>query len=145
MYKHVLIPTDGSELSERAARSAVNFAKSVNARLTALHTTPIFHPTDLSGHAVYTHVVEHNELSEQNAQRVLKAVEQMAREADVTIDTVHRVTDNPWEAIVNVAQEHGCDLIFMASHGRRGINALLMGSETNKVLIHTKIPVLVCR
>ena len=85
------------------------------------------------------------ELSEQNAQRVLKAVEQMAREADVTIDTVHRVTDNPWEAIVNVAQEHGCDLIFMASHGRRGINALLMGSETNKVLIHTKIPVLVCR
>ena len=55
------------------------------------------------------------------------------------------VTDNPWEAIVNVAQEHGCDLIFMASHGRRGINALLMGSETNKVLIHTKIPVLVCR
>ena len=145
MYKHVLIPTDGSELSEGAARSAVNFAKSVNARLTALHTTPIFHPTDLSGHAAYTHVVEHKELSEQNAQRVLKAVEQMAREAGVTIDTVHRVTDNPWEAIVNVAQEQGCDLIFMASHGRRGINALLMGSETNKVLIHTKIPVLVCR
>ena len=145
MYKHILIPTDGSELSERAARSAVDLAKSIDARLTALHTTPMFAQTELGAHAVYTRVLEHKEQSEQTAQQVLNAIVQMARAVNVSVNTVHRVTDNPWEAIVNVAQELGCDLIFMASHGRRGISAFLMGSETNKVLIHTKIPVLVWR
>ena len=145
MYKHILIPTDGSELSERAARSAVDLAKSIDARLTALHTTPMFAQTEIGAHAVYTRVLEHKEQSEQTAQQVLSAIVQMAHAVNVSVNTVHRVTDNPWEAIVNVAQELGCDLIFMASHGRRGISAFLMGSETNKVLIHTKIPVLVWR
>lgn len=89
--------------------------------------------------------MEHKEQSEKHAQQLLDAIERIARDADVAVNAVHRVSDNPWEVIIGVAQEFGCDLIFMASHGRRGINALLMGSETNKVLIHTKIPVLVWR
>lgn len=145
MYKHILLPTDGSELSERAVREGVNFAKSIKARLTALHTTPFFHAGQLSGRAAYDRVVEHKEQSEKHAQQLLDAIERIARDADVAVNAVHRVSDNPWEVIIGVAQEFGCDLIFMASHGRRGINALLMGSETNKVLIHTKIPVLVWR
>jgi len=145
MYKHILLPTDGSELSERAAREGVRFAKSINARITALHTTPVFNAPELSGHAVYDRILEHKELSNQKAQEALSAVERIARDADVAFTAVHRVSDNPWEVIISVAQEQGCDLIFMASHGRRGINALLMGSETNKVLIHSKAPVLVCR
>jgi nucleotide-binding universal stress UspA family protein len=69
----------------------------------------------------------------------------MAREAGVVYGAVHRVADSPWQVIIDVAAERGCDLIFMASHGRRGVSALLIGSETNKVLTHTKIPVLVWR
>lgn len=145
MYKHILLPTDGSELSERAAREAVIFAKSINAHLTALHTTPVFSGTQLGGHSMYERVLEYKERSERAAQQALNAIEQIGRAVEVTVNTVHRASDNPWEVIIAVAQGLGCDLIFMASHGRRGINALLMGSETSKVLIHTKIPVLVWR
>ena len=145
MYKHILLSADGSELSERAARDGVRFAKSINARLTALHTTPVFYPTETGAHAAYEHALEHERLSNHNAQQVLDAIERMARDADVAFDAVHRVSDSPWEVIINVAEERGCDLIFMASHGRRGISALLMGSETNKVLTHSKIPALIWR
>lgn len=145
MYKHILLPTDGSELSERGAQEAVYFAKSINARLTAVHTTPVFYPTELGGHAVYTRVLEHEEQSKKSAQQALSAIEKLARDAGVAVTAVHRMSDHPWEVIIAVAQELECDLIFMASHGRRGINALLMGSETSKVLVHTKIPVLVWR
>jgi nucleotide-binding universal stress UspA family protein len=69
----------------------------------------------------------------------------MAHEAGVVCSAMHRVTDSPWEVIINLAAERGCDLIFMASHGRRGVSTLLIGSETNKVLTHTKIPVIVWR
>ena len=145
MYKHILLPTDGSELSERAAREGVRFAKSIGARLTALHTTPLFHPTEMEGRMAPVHAEEHEELSKKNAQRALGAIEQMARDADVAVDALHRVSDDPWEVIIGVAEERGCDLIFMASHGRRGISALLIGSETTKVLTHSKIPLLVWR
>lgn len=145
MYKNILIPTDGSDLSKAAARDGVRLAKSIGARVTTLHTTPKFYAGELVGHAVYDRAVEFQDQSTINAQNALSEVEQMAREAAVEVSTVHQVTDNPWEAIVTAAQKNDCDLIFMASHGRRGISALLMGSETNKVLIHTKIPVLVWR
>lgn len=145
MYKHILIPTDGSELSERAAGDGVRLAKSINAQITALHTTPVFYAPELSGHAVYDRILEHKELSNEKAQQALSAVERIARDTDVAFTAVHRVSDDPWEVIVSVAEERGCDLIFMASHGRRGISALLIGSETTKVLTHSKIPLLVWR
>ncbi len=145
MYKHVLLPTDGSELSERAAQDGVRFAKSIGAKLTALHTTPLFYPTEFQTRSAPEHAEEHEKQSKKDAQRVLNIIERMARDADVAYTAVHRMSERPWEEIINVAAEHGCDVIFMASHGRRGVSALLIGSETNKVLTHSKIPVLVWR
>jgi len=153
MYQHVLLPTDGSELSEQAARDGVRYAKSLGAQLTALHTTPLYYPPVLpthtaSAHAGHEYAVrahEYEEQSKESATRALEPIGQMAREAGVVYGAVHRVADSPWQAIIEVAAERGCDLIFMASHGRRGVSALLIGSETNKVLTHTKIPVLVWR
>lgn len=153
MFKHVLLPTDGSELSERAARDGLRFAKSISAQVTGLHITPLFYPSELQAYAAPAIAAreydararEHEEFSKENAARALEPIERMALEAGVVCSTVHRVADSPWEVIINVAAERGCDVIFMASHGRRGVSALLIGSETNKVLTHTKIPVLVWR
>ncbi len=149
MYQHILLPSDGSELSERAARDGVRFAKSLGAQLTVLHTTPLFYPSQLpapaTGDEYAAHAREYEESAEKNAAQALDPIERMAREAGVVCTAMHRVTDSPWEVIINVAEERGCDLIFMASHGRRGVSALLIGSETNKVLTHSKIPVLVWR
>ena len=145
MYKHILLPTDGSELSAMAVRAGVEFAKEIGARVTALHVTPPFHPTEMTPSAYTAHVQEHDAKTKESAQRALGAVTDTARAAGVPCATVHRVSHSPYEAIIAVAAEAGCDLIFMASHGRRGVAALLLGSETNKVLTHSKIPVLVTR
>jgi len=145
MYKHILLPSDGSELSGQAVREGIRFAKLVGARLTALHTTPQFYPSQMAAHAIVERAREHDARSKDSAKHALDPIEQAAREADVACTVVHRVSDSPWEEIIKVAVERGCDLIFMASHGRRGVSALLLGSETNKVLTHSKIPVLVTR
>ncbi|MGH8702975.1 MAG: universal stress protein [Burkholderiales bacterium] len=145
MYKHILLPTDGSELSERAIREGIRFAKFIGARLTALHTTPQFYPTQMPAHSILERSREHDARSKESARHALDPIEQAAREADVACTVLHRVSDSPWEEISKVAIERGCDLILMASHGRRGVSALLLGSETNKVLTHSKIPVLVTR
>jgi len=145
MYKHILLPTDGSELSATAVRAGVKFAKEVGARVTALHVTAPFHPTELTPAALTGHMQEHDARAKESAQQTLGAVMEMARAAGVPCATAHRVSNSPYEAIIALAGEAGCDLIFMASHGRRGMAALLLGSETNKVLTHSKIPVLVTR
>jgi len=146
MYKHILLPTDGSALSERAVHEGLRFAKLIGASATAVHTTPQFYPPQMAGHAlIQKSAREHEERSQEDAKHALDAVERAAREADVSCTVLHRVSDSPWDEIIKVAAERGCDLIFMASHGRRGVSALLLGSETNKVLTHSKIPVLVTR
>jgi len=145
MYKHILLPTDGSELSATAIRDGVKFAREIGARVTALHVTEPFLPTDLTPSALTAHMQEHDAKSKESAQRALGAVTEAARAAGVACATVHRVSRSPYEAIIALAGEAECDLIFMASHGRRGVAALLLGSETNKVLTHSKIPVLVTR
>ena len=145
MYKHILLPTDGSELSERAAQAGVRLAKSIGAQITAVHATPLFYPSELHARTAPQDALEHEKLSKDNARRALDAIERIARDADVAFTAVHRASERPWEVIIDVAHERGCDLIFMASHGRRGISALLIGSETNKVLTHSKLPVLVSR
>lgn len=145
MYKHLLLPTDGSELSERAAQDGVRLAKSIGAQITALHVTPLFYPSELQARTAPQDALEHEKLSKENARRALDAMERIARDAGVTFTAVHRASERPWEVIIDVAHERDCDLIVMASHGRRGISALLIGSETNKVLTHTKIPVIVWR
>jgi nucleotide-binding universal stress UspA family protein len=145
MYKHILLPTDGSELSATAVRDGVKFAKEIGARVTALHVTPRFHPTELTPSAFSAHVHEHDAKAKESAERALGQVAEVARAAGVPCTTVHRESNNPFEVIIDLAIEAGCDLIFMASHGRRGVAALILGSETNKVLTHSRIPVLVTR
>lgn len=145
MYKHILLPTDGSQLSATAVREGVKFAKEIGARVTALHVTAPFHPTELTPSAFTAHVQEHGAQAKESAQRALGEVTEVARAAGVPCTTVHRESLSPYEAIIALASEAGCDLIFMASHGRRGVAALLLGSETNKVLTHSKVPVLVTR
>ena len=145
MYRHILLPTDGSELSATAVRDGVRFAKEIGARVTALHVTPPFHPTELTPSVFTAHLEEHEARAKASARRALDDVTAVAGAAGVACTTLHRESLSPYEAIIAVAGEAGCDLIFMASHGRRGVAALLLGSETSKVLTHSKIPVLVTR
>ena len=145
MYKHILLPTDGSELSAQAVREGIRFAKSIGARVTALHVTPIFYPMGLNAGAFGAQAAEHAAHSKESTRQALEMVERAGREAGVQCAVVQRESDTPWDAIIKTATGENCDLIFMASHGRRGAAALLLGSETNKVLTHSKIPVLVTR
>ena len=110
-----------------------------------MHTRPQFYPSQMLASEIIERAREYENQTKEEAARVLGAVEETAREAGVACNALHRASDNPWEEIIKVATEQGCDLICMASHGRHGLNALLLGSETTKVLTHSKIPVLVCR
>jgi nucleotide-binding universal stress UspA family protein len=145
MYKHILLPTDGSDLSATAVRDGIKFAKEAGARVTALHVTPPFHPSEITPSALNAHLAEHEARVKESARRALAVATEAAAAAGVPCATVHRMSHSPYEEIIKVAAEAGCDLIFMASHGRRGVAALLLGSETNKVLTHSKVPVLVTR
>jgi nucleotide-binding universal stress UspA family protein len=145
MFKHLLLPTDGSPLSETAVRMGIRFAKKMDAKVTGFHVMPKFR--------VFTYRAEVLEATESefisdaklHAQRYLAVIEEAAKAADVTCSTVCASSDYPYEAIIEVAEREGCDLIMMASHGRSGIKGLLLGSETHKVLTHCRIPVLVYR
>jgi nucleotide-binding universal stress UspA family protein len=145
MYKNILIPTDGSELCQRAVEQGVALAKLVGAKVVGvtvtfpLHTgTPkMFIPASLSG-------VIHGE-TVKAADEKLAAIERVAKAAGVPVETVRPSHDHPWEAIIETARAKGCDLIVMASHGRSGVSAMVLGSETQKVLTHSKVPVLVVR
>ncbi len=147
MFKHILVPTDGSELSQETARRAVSFAKEAGARITAFYAKPEYPVTYYGEGALIdpTTPEKFAEMAEQQAQQTLDFVIDLCRNAGVMVDTLAITSDVPYQAIIDGATQVGCDLIFMASHGRRGFTALLLGSETNKVLTHSKIPVLVYR
>ena len=148
MYRHILIPTDGSELARRAVQHGLSLAKAVGAKVTALtvegsfdvYTVPASRVYEMSGA-----FAEHAERAKAHAEKILKGVAEAAQLAGVVCETVQIEEDHPYEAIIDAAQQRGCDLIVMASHGRKGISGLIIGSETNKVLTHSKTPVLVCR
>jgi nucleotide-binding universal stress UspA family protein len=145
MYKHILLPTDGSELSARAIDSGVGLAKSLGARLTALNITPPYYPEGENPSGFAQQSRAHAERWEAVARQALDYAARKAREGGVACAAVHRVGDAPWEEIIKAAADEGCDLILMASHGRRGVAALVLGSETHKVLTHSTTPVLVVR
>lgn len=147
MFKHILVPTDGSELSQETAKRAVVFAKEANAQITAFYAKPEYPVTYYGEGALIdpTTPEKFAELAEKQAQEFLGKVEALCKEAGVGCTSVAVTSDIPYEAIIDTAKEKGCDLIFMASHGRKGITGLLLGSETNKVLTHSTIPVLVYR
>jgi nucleotide-binding universal stress UspA family protein len=147
MFKHFLIPTDGSQLSLQSAKHAVALAKEVGAKVTFFFAKPDY-PVAFYGEGALidpTTPEKFGEMADRQAAEILARVEVLAREAGVLFASVAEVSDLPYESIIRAAEGAGCDLIFMASHGRRGISGLLLGSETQKVLTHSRIPVLVYR
>ena len=145
MYAHLCVPTDGSELSDRAAEQALALAQSLRARVTALRVTMPYHAFAITPEQLMVGVVDYNRVMQDAAQAQLEAVRAKAKALGVECDALVVEDESPYRAIIAVARERGCDLIAMASHGRRGIDALVLGSETVKVLTHSTIPVLVFR
>lgn len=147
MFKHILVPTDGSQLSSDTANRAIAFARETGAKVTFFFAKPDY-PVAFYGEGALidpTTPDKFAEMAEQQAKEILATHEAAAKAAGVNCATTSAVSDIPYEAIIAAAEESGADLIFMASHGRRGISGLLLGSETQKVLTHSKIPVLVYR
>lgn len=147
MFKHLLVPTDGSELSESTVRRAISFAKDAGAKITFFYAQPDF-PMPIYGEGALidpTTPEQFARASALEAEEILSRAKVAAEAEGVTVATDTTVNEVPYEAIIDAAGRHGCDLIFMASHGRRGIASLLLGSETNKVLTHSTVPVLVYR
>jgi nucleotide-binding universal stress UspA family protein len=138
MFKHLLIPTDGSELSNVAVVNGVRFAKEIGAKITGLTVTP-------EGMQIADTRERYDRDIEQVAHHHLATLKQAAEQVGVPCELVHASSDHPYEEIVKTAEHQDCDVIFLASHGRRGVRAVIMGSETTKVLTHTKIPVVVYR
>jgi len=145
MYKHILIPTDGSELSDIAVREGLAFAKSIGAKATLFTASPTYHVFALDPVSVSDTEQSYKSDAENLAAGRLKAGQEIARQNGVSVDTEHTFGDYPHEEILACANRKPCDLIFMASHGRKGVAGLLLGSETHKVLTHSKIPVMVYR
>lgn len=145
MFKHILIPTDGSELSERAVLAGASLAKEVGAQVTGITALPEFRTFTLDSDMIETTEDEYLAASEERGAKFLATIVDAARTAGVPCATVLARSDRPWEAILQTARERGCDLIVMASHGRHGIGSVLLGSETQKVLVQSAIPVLVYR
>lgn len=145
MFKHILIPTDGSELSHAAAEKAVALAKLTGAQLTAFHVAPAYHFELREGQIPHDFKAP-SEYAAEVAKQVrlhLDDVKQLASAAGVACDAHYAMSDYPADAIVEAVEKYGCDAVVMGSHGRKGINKLLLGSETEKVLVGTKVPVVV--
>jgi nucleotide-binding universal stress UspA family protein len=145
MYKNILLPVDGSEFAMGSVPYALRFAKAVGARITAIHVTAPYETVAVGELASFLVADEYVKRAEANAAAVLDRVKRAAQEAGVPVKTYQVEHAHPWEAIIQTASDEACDLILMASHGRRGIVGVLLGSETKKVLTHTAIPVLVWR
>lgn len=148
MFKHILLPTDGTELSERAVKKGIEFAKSIGAHVTGFYVLQEYSPilaTEGFGYVDPATVDLFEKNAEVYARNCLSFIEKHAQTAGVDCDCSFESGLQVYDAIIRAAQEKGCDLIWMASHGRRGITGLLVGSETSKVLTHSTIPVLVFR
>ena len=146
MFQHLLLPTDGSQLSRETAARAVSFAKVGNVRITALYAKVVGHPADDYIDLAHPAAVERLlARSEEKAKEYLGYIKKLCKNAGVECATLAVVSDTPWEAIVKVAEDNDCDLIFMAKHSRGGLSSLLVGSQTYRVLTHSSVPVLVFR
>jgi len=145
MFTSILLPTDGSELSERAVLAGIDLARENGAAVVALHVTPAFHLLTTRADMLEDTPEEFAARSARQARRILDGVAEAAGAVGVRCSTEHAVSDDPYEAIIASARRNVCDLIVMAAHGRRGLKGLLLGSETQKVLVHSGIPVLVFR
>ena len=147
MFKNILVPTDGSKLSMKAVDKAIELAKSTGATLTVLNVLApyLMMPTG-DGYVIEPiSGVAWDKVMKQNADAILAVVERRAAAKKFSVQLMTVSNGQPFDGIIAVAKKRKCDLIVMASHGRRGLTALLLGSETTKVLTHSTIPVLVCR
>lgn len=145
MYRHLLVPIDGTDLSTQLVGQSVEFARTLRARVTFFHAMPD-HSASLRGEAEVvwsTSPGEHFYAFEGRARELLAKAESAARALGVPCSSASAVSDKPYEAILAAAREAGCDLIYMASHGRRSNIGMMLGSQTLKVLLQTEIPVLV--
>ena len=146
MYQHILIPTDGSEVAERAVTHGLSLAKFVGAKITVIiveERLGVLGVSGLAQHGAFSELTKLEEQIKKDATSVLDRVANAAKQAGVPCDTIQVEGVQPYEAIVATATDRGCDLIVMASHGRSGLSAVVLGSVTNKVLTYTKVPVLV--
>jgi nucleotide-binding universal stress UspA family protein len=142
MFKKLLVPTDGSQPAVAAAGKAVALAHETGARIVGLSVKPRFHPFTLRPEQVEDTRGDSWDV-DLHAKDHLAALERLATAAGVPFEPVVMTGDRPWEAIVETARTHGCDLVVMGSHGRSGLGSLLLGSQTQHVLAHGKVPVLV--
>jgi nucleotide-binding universal stress UspA family protein len=145
MYRHILIPTDGSELSGKAIQHGIALAKSVGAKVTGITVTVPFHIFATDPDTLTDTPASYRTRVAAAAAKYLEQTKNVAAAAGITCDARPVEHEHPYQAIIDTAKDNGCDLIVMASHGRRGLSALVLGSETVKVLTHSTIPVLVCR
>jgi len=145
MYTHILVPTDGSELADKAIDQGIGLAKLTGAKLTVLRVTAPPAPIVVEGVVVGYPQEEVQAKVKERVEAHLKSLEAKAKAAGITASHMQMQGEQPWKAIVDAAKAHNVSLIVMSSHGRRGLSALVIGSETQKVLTHTDIPVLVVR
>lgn len=144
MFRKILVPTDGSELSVKAIRGAVEIAKKLGAKVVGMTAIEPYSYSSMSEYRPESFEAFETR-TETIAKERLRQVESIAKAAEVDYETSVSKSFSPYEAIIEAATEMGCDAIFMASHGRRGLNAVLLGSETQKVLTHSSLPVMVYR
>jgi nucleotide-binding universal stress UspA family protein len=145
MYKSILIPTDGSQLAEKAVEHGIRLAESIGAKVTVMTVTVPFHIFTTDTQMIEDTEEEYRMRIRRHAGKILGAAAERARAAGLACDTAQLEHEHPYEAIIDTARSKGCDLIVMASHGRRGFSAIVLGSVTLKVLTHSRIPVLVHR
>lgn len=144
MYKRILVPTDGSERSVKAVEGAARFAKPLGATLVIMTVVEPYSYTNLAEYRPES-IEQYDERVTAEAEERLAEAKRVADAAGVENKTVMVKSFSPAEAIIEQAEKNGCDIIFMASHGRKGIAAVLLGSETQKVLTHSRFPVMVYR
>jgi nucleotide-binding universal stress UspA family protein len=147
MYRHLLVPVDGSETAAKAVAAAIEFARQSGAKLTFVTALPRYrgHFDEDGRSDTALTIDEHDRRTRELAERILGAPAEAARAAGVECETLYLQNERPYQAILDAAELGKCDLIVMASHGRRGLDGLVHGSETRKVLTHSKVPTLVYR
>jgi len=145
MYKHILIATDGSDLSEKALHQGFALAKAIGADVTVATATEPWDAVIVGEVAVVLPPEKYEETAEANARNILDKAKQVAAQDNIEPHMLHVKGRHPAEGLIEAAKEKGCDLIVMASHGRRGLSRLVLGSETNEVVTHSEVPVLVVR
>jgi nucleotide-binding universal stress UspA family protein len=145
MVRHILLPTDGSELATGAVDRGIALARTLGARVTVLTIVERFHVMTLNPTQLEASLATYRRHAAEHAAKVLGEAAEKAKAAGVEAETMTRAAESPWEEIVKVAADVDADLIAMASHGRRGLSALMLGSQTARVVAQAKVAVLVLR